>query len=63
MSELDAFLGEAIPRQVEAERAIHDGDVALRAEMMRHVALSRTVVTTNRIRSLAIPITRIRSSP
>ncbi len=33
MSELDAFLGEAIPRQIRAERAIHDGELTLRTEM------------------------------
>ncbi len=33
MSELDAFLDAVIPRQVEAERAVHNGDLALRSAM------------------------------
>ena len=33
MSELDEFLATVIPRQVEAEKAIHRGDLALRMEM------------------------------
>jgi len=33
MTELDEFLATVIPRQVEAEKAIHRGDLTLRMEM------------------------------
>ena len=33
MSELDDFLTKTLPRQVEAEEAIHNGDVTLRMQM------------------------------
>ncbi len=33
MSEVDAFLADILPRQVEAERAIHEGDVVPRLAM------------------------------
>jgi hypothetical protein len=33
MSELDDFLTTTLPRQIEAEEAIHNGDVEPRLEM------------------------------
>ncbi|MEA2508659.1 MAG: hypothetical protein QOG21_741 [Actinomycetota bacterium] len=33
MSDLDDFLGEILPRQLEAERALHDGDAEPRMKM------------------------------
>jgi ketosteroid isomerase-like protein len=33
MSELDDFLGSTLPRHIEADTALHDGDVALRMKM------------------------------
>jgi hypothetical protein len=33
MSELDDFLGITVPRQIEAERTLHNGDAQPRLEM------------------------------
>src|SRR5512136_3039707 len=33
MSELDDFLASTLPRQIEAETAIHSGDLSLRMQM------------------------------
>lgn len=36
MDETQAFLDDVLPRQLEAERAVHNGDVTLRHELWSH---------------------------
>jgi hypothetical protein len=33
MAEVDEFLADTLPRQIEAEKALHNGDVTPRLEM------------------------------
>lgn len=63
MSEVDDFLKETIPPQVEAEREVHNGNVGPRLEMWSHkdpVTLFGLLRTARRLRGSGEPCRRPR---